>query len=48
MKKKIIFILCDIGTKKIIKLNKKKIFNLEFNDQGIIKGFNTQKDFNSL
>mgnify|MGYP001280205917 CR=1 FL=1 len=48
MKKKIMSISGDIGAKKILQLNKKKIFNLEFNDQGIIKGFNTQKDFNSL
>ena len=25
-----------------------KILNFEINDQAIIKGFNTQKDFNSL
>ena len=38
----------DVGAKKILERNKDKIFNLEINDQSIIKGFNTQGDFNSL
>ena len=48
MKEKIMSISGDIGAKKILELNKEKILILEINDQGIIKGFNTQKDFNSL
>ena len=48
MKEKVIDISGDVGAKKILELNKDKIFNLEINDQSIIKGFNTQGDFNSL
>ena len=48
MKEKIMSISGDIGAKKILELNKDKILNLKINDQGIVKGFNTQKDFNSL
>jgi len=48
MKEKIINITGDVGAKKILELNKDKILNLEINDQSIIKGFNTQDDFNSL
>ena len=38
----------DAGAKKILELNKDKILNLEINDQNIIKGFDTQDNFNSL
>ena len=38
----------DIGAKKVLEQNEDKIFNLEINDQGIFKNFDTQKDFNSL
>jgi len=48
MKEKILNISGDVGAKKILELNKDKILNLKINDEGIIKGFNTQKDFNSL
>tara|TARA_B100000700_G_scaffold28863_1_gene27747 strand:- start:437 stop:1009 length:573 start_codon:yes stop_codon:yes gene_type:complete len=48
MMEKIMEIKGDSGAKKILELNKNKIFNLDINDQGIVKGFNTQKDFNSL
>ena len=48
MKEKVIDISGDAGAKKILKLNKDKILNLEMNDQSIVKGFNTQDDFNSL
>ena len=48
MKEKVIDISGDIGAKKILKLNKAKILNLEINDQSIAKDFNTQDDFNSL
>ena len=48
MKEKIMTITGDLGAKKILELSKEKILNFEINDQAIIKGFNTQKDFNSL
>ena len=48
MKEKVIDISGDIGAKKILKLNKDKILNLEIDDQSIVKGFNTQDDFSSL
>ena len=48
MKEKIMKISGDVGAKKILKLNKDKILNLEINNQGITKGFDTQDDFNSL
>ena len=48
MKEKIMDITGDVGAKKILELNKDKIFNLEINDQNITKGFNTQGDFSSL
>ena len=48
MKEKVIDISGDIGAKKILKLNKDKILNLEIDDQSIVKGFNTQGDFSSL
>ena len=48
MKEKIMNIAGDNGAKKILELNKDKILNLEINDQGITRGFDTQNDFNSL
>ena len=48
MKEKISNISGDFGAKKILELNKDKILNLEINDQGITKSFNTQGDFSSL
>jgi len=48
MKKKIMNISGDFGAKKILELNKDKTLKLEINNQGIVKGFNTQEDFNSL
>jgi len=48
MKEKIMDITGDVGAKKILELNKDKILNLEINDQGITKSFNTQGDFSSL
>ncbi len=48
MKEKIVSIKGDVGAKEILELNKDKILNLEINNQSIIRGFNTQKDFNSL
>ena len=48
MKETVMNITGDIGAKKILELNKDKILNLEINNQSIVKGFNTQGDFNSL
>ena len=48
MKKKIMNITGDFGAKKILKLNKDQILNLEINDKRIARSFNTQDDFNSL
>ena len=48
MKEKIMNISGDVGAKKLLGSNKDKILNLEINDQSIVKGFNTQKDFSSL
>ena len=48
MKEKIINITGDVGAKNILELNKDKILNLEINDQGVTKGFDTQDNFNSL
>ena len=48
MKEKIMSITGDVGAKKILELNKNKILNLEIDDQGITKGFDTQDNFNSL
>ena len=48
MKKTVMDITGDVGAKKILELHKDKILNLEFNDQNIIKGFNTRSDFSSL
>ena len=45
MKNEIMNIEGDAGAKKIIKLNKDKILNIEVNDQGIMKNFNTPNDF---
>ena len=48
MKEKIMNISGDVGAKKILELNKNKTLNLEVNNQGVVTGFNTQKDFSSL
>ena len=48
IKEKIMNISGDAGAKKILELNKDKILNLEINDQSIVKGLDTQDDFNSL
>jgi len=48
MKEKIMNISGDVGAKKILELNKDKILNLEIDDQGLVKGFDAQIDFNSL
>ena len=48
MKETVMDITGDVGAKKILELNKDKILNLEINDQGITKSFDTQDNFNSL
>ena len=48
MKDKIMTIQGDIGAKKILEIYNDKILNLETNDQGITKDYNTQDNFNSL
>ena len=48
MKKEIMSISGDVGAKKIIEVNKEKIFNLEINDEGITKSFDTKENFNSI
>ena len=48
MKETVMNITGDVGAKKILELNKDKIFNLKINDQNINKGFNTQDDFSFL
>ena len=44
-KEKIMTIQGDVGAKKILELNKDKILNLEIDNQGIRKDFNTKDDF---
>ena len=46
MKEKIMDIIGDNGAKKILKLNKDKILNIQINNQNIFKDFNTNKCFN--
>ncbi len=48
MKEKVLNITGDVGAKEILELNKDKILNLEINDQGVTKGFDTQDNFNPL
>ena len=48
IKEKIMTIHGDVGAKKILELNKDKILNLQIDDQGITKGFDSQDNFNSL
>ena len=45
IKEKIMTIQGDVGAKKILELNKDKILNLEIDNQGIRKDFNTKDDF---
>ena len=47
MKEKIMTIDGDVGAKKILELNKDKILNIETNDQGTTRNFNTLNDFSS-
>ena len=45
MKKEIALISGDAGAKKILELNKKKIFSLPIDNNGIILDFDTQESF---
>ena len=45
VKEKIMNIQGDVGAKKILELNKDKILNLEIDNLGIKKDFNTKDDF---
>ena len=47
MKNEILNIEGDTGAKKILEKNKNKIFNLKINDEGILKNFNTIKNFDN-
>jgi len=46
MKEKIMDVYGDLGAKKILELNKDKIFNLKINNIGITKGIDTVENFN--
>ena len=45
MKDEIMNIKGDLGAKEILKANKDKIFNLEINNQGVLKNYNTLDSF---
>ena len=47
-KRKILSIQGDSGVKKILEINKKEVLNLEINDPGIIKDFDSPNDFNNF
>tara|TARA_Y100000590_G_C15455778_1_gene914500 strand:+ start:251 stop:823 length:573 start_codon:yes stop_codon:yes gene_type:complete len=48
MREKIMKVSGDSGAKKILELNKDKIFSLEINNIGITKGIDSLENFNSL
>ena len=48
MKDEIMLVEGDWGAKKVIELNKIKILNVPFNNNGITLDFDTQENFNSL
>jgi len=35
-----------MGAKKILETNSKKVFNLNINDDAVLKNYNTQENFN--
>ena len=47
MKEEIMKIQGDVGAKKILELNKNKVFVVETNNKSIAKDFNTKESFNS-
>ena len=48
MKNKIMLVTSVLDTSEIIKLNKEKILNVPFDNDGIFLDFNTLDNFNSL
>ena len=46
MKDEIMKIKGDIGAKKILEINSEKVFNLNIDDDSILKNYNTQENFN--
>ena len=46
MKEKLMTLQGDIGAKQILEIHKDKLLNVEINDQGITKDFNTKDNFN--
>ena len=48
MKKKLMNLKEDLGPKEIIELNKKKILNIPFDNEGILVDFDTQENFKNL
>ena len=46
MKKKFLNIKEDFESEKIIKLNREKVLNVPFKNDGVVLDFNTQEDFN--
>ena len=48
MKKKLMHLKGDFGTREIIELNKKKTLNVPFDSEGILIDFNTQESFENL
>ena len=46
MKKKIMDMKKDLEFEKIIDLNREKVLNVPFKNDGVILDFNTQEDFN--
>ena len=48
MKKKFMDLKGDVGPKEIIELNKKKILNIPFDNEGILINFDTQENFENL
>ena len=46
MKEKLMMIEGDLGAKKILELNKEKIFNININNSAIIIDFDTKESFN--
>ena len=46
LKNEIMKVKGDFGAKKIIEMNKDKVFNLKIEDQALTQNFNTQNSFN--
>jgi len=48
MKKKLMHLKGDFGTREVIELNKKETLNVPFDSEGILIDFDTQKSFENL